>query len=163
MPLKNISICIHKCIYIYTCVHAHRGHIHIFEYIYRERERREVKRRERTKKDKNPHNTFENICVYKYKCIWVYTQVYMCRSNVKLGGFQSQLEAPYVSSHTKKKVVIQRNSLSVDDNIYAPTPGRLSTLTKELTATTRIMQSSSYELSTLVSGKAKCKQMKATT
>ena len=36
-------------------------------------------------------------------------------------------------------------------------------LVKELTAATRVMQSSSNELSTLVSGKAKCKQMKVTT
>ena len=42
-------------------------------------------------------------------------------------------------------------------------PEGLSTLAKELTATTRIMQNSSNELSTLISGKAKCKQMKATT
>ena len=47
---------------------------------------------------------------------------------------------------------MQRNSLSVDDNIYA-TPGGLRTLVKEFTAATRIMQSSSNELNTLVSGK----------
>ena len=35
------------------------------------------------------------------------------KSNVKLGGFRSQLQASYVSSH-----VIQRNSLPVDGNIY---------------------------------------------
>ena len=39
------------------------------------------------------------------------------KSNVKLGGFRSQLQAPYVPSHTEK-FVIQRNSLSVDDDIY---------------------------------------------
>ena len=39
---------------------------------------------------------------------------YDTKSNVKLGGFRSQLQASYVSCHT----VIQRNSLSVDDNIY---------------------------------------------
>ena len=39
------------------------------------------------------------------------------RHNVKLGGFRSQLEASKVSSHPER-VVIQRNSLSVDDNIY---------------------------------------------
>ena len=38
----------------------------------------------------------------------------------------------------------------------------LSTLAKELTAAARMMQSSSNELSTLVSGKAKYKQTKAT-
>ena len=53
-----------------------------------------------------------------------------------------------------RRVVIQRNSLSVDDNIYAP-PWELSTLAKEFTAATRMMQSSLNELSTLVSGKAK--------
>ena len=44
--------------------------------------------------------------------------------------------------------------VSADDDIYTP-PGGLNTLAKELTAATRIMQSSSNELSTLVSGKAK--------
>ena len=48
--------------------------------------------------------------------------------------------------------MLQQNSLSVDDNIYAP-PWGLSTMAKEFTAATRIMQSSSNELSTLVSGK----------
>ena len=42
----------------------------------------------------------------------------------------------------------------MDDNIYA-SPRGLCTLAKECTAATRIMQSSSNELSTLVSGKAK--------
>ena len=41
--------------------------------------------------------------------------------------------------------------LSVDDNTYA-TPRGLSTLAKEFTAVTRIMQSFSNELITLVSG-----------
>ena len=44
--------------------------------------------------------------------------------------------------------------------LYASLPG-LSTLAKELTAVTHEMQSSSYELSPLVSGKAKYKQVKA--
>ena len=44
-----------------------------------------------------------------------------------------------------------------------PKPRWLSNLAKEFTAATRIMQSSSNELSTPVSGKAKCKQTKATT
>ena len=39
----------------------------------------------------------------------------------------------------------------------------LSTLAKESMAATRLMQSSSNELSTLVSGKGNVKQMKATT
>ena len=50
--------------------------------------------------------------------------------------------------------MIQRNSLSVDDNIYAP-PRGLSTLAKEFTAATRIMPSSSNELSPLVSVRTK--------
>ena len=72
--------------------------------------------------------------------------------NVKLGGFQSQLQASYVSRHTEE--LLQLNRLSVDDNIYAP-PRGLRTLAKEFTAATRIMQSSLNDLSTLVSGKAK--------
>ena len=39
-------------------------------------------------------------------------------------------------------VLIERNSLSVDDNIYAP-PWGLSTLAKELSAAPSVMQSSS--------------------
>ena len=69
---------------------------------------------------------------------------YDTKSNVKLGGFRSKLQASYVSSHTE--VVIQRKSLSVDDHIYAPQSG-LSTLAKEFTAATRIIQRSSNELS----------------
>ena len=52
------------------------------------------------------------------------------------------------------RVVIHRNILSVDDKICAPSRG-LSTLVKEFTAATCIMQSSSNESSTLLSGKAK--------
>ena len=44
-----------------------------------------------------------------------------------------------------------------------PSGWRGHTLAKELTAATRIMQSSSCELSTLVSSKTQCKQAKATT
>ena len=40
----------------------------------------------------------------------------------------------------------------MDDNMYAP-PRGLNTLAKEFMVATRIMQSSSNELSTLVSGK----------
>ena len=47
---------------------------------------------------------------------------------------------------------IQRNSLSVDDNIYAP-PWGLRTLVKEFLAAASIMQSSSNELSNLVSSR----------
>ena len=50
----------------------------------------------------------------------------------------------------------------MDDNIYAPHTG-LSTLAKELTAATRVLQSSSNEPSTLVSSKEKCKPTKTTT
>ena len=61
---------------------------------------------------------------------------------------------------------MQRNGLSVEDNIYAtphhPTGG-LSTLEKELTAATRIMLSSPNELSTPISDCVKCKQTKVIT
>ena len=46
--------------------------------------------------------------------------------------------------------------------IYTLPPG-VSTLARELTATTHAMQSSLQEVSTLISSKAKCKQAKATT
>ena len=48
--------------------------------------------------------------------------------------------------------VIQQNSLSEGDNTYAP-PWGLSIVAKEFSADARMMQSSSNELSTLVSGK----------
>ena len=38
------------------------------------------------------------------------------KSKVKLGGFQSHLQASYVSSHTEE--LWYNESLSVDDNIY---------------------------------------------
>ena len=50
----------------------------------------------------------------------------------------------------------------MDDNIYAPFL-RVEHSGKELTASTRVMQSSSTELSTLVSDRKKCKQAKANT
>ena len=46
--------------------------------------------------------------------------------------------------------------------IYAPLRG-LSTTAKELMAASHVMQSSSYDLSILVSRKAKSKQMEVTT
>ena len=49
--------------------------------------------------------------------------------------------------------------MSVDYNLFVPLPG-LSTLAKELKATTRVLQSSSNELSTPVSDSVKCKQWK---
>ena len=45
--------------------------------------------------------------------------------------------------------ISERNSLSVDNNIYAP-PWGLSTLAKELSAAASVMQSSSKEMSTPV-------------
>ena len=45
----------------------------------------------------------------------------------------------------------------------SPSPRGLRTLAKELTAATCIMQSSFNELSSLISGKPKRKQTKATT
>ena len=63
-----------------------------------------------------------------------------------------------MSSHTEEL----RNSLSVDDNIYAlpPLGVGLSPLAKQLMAATRVMQSSSTELSTPASDGAKYKQTK---
>ena len=65
----------------------------------------------------------------------------------------------HTNTHTHWRVLIERNSLSVDDNIYAP-PWRLSSLAKELPAAASVMQSSSKELSTLVAVRVlkKCKQ-----
>ena len=54
------------------------------------------------------------------------------------------------------------NSLSVDDNIYAPSRV-LRNLAKELMTATRVVQSFSDELSTPVCGSAKYKQTKANT
>ena len=68
--------------------------------------------------------------------------------NLKLGGFWSQLEASCVSCYTEESWY--NETVSVNDNIYDPSRG-LSTLVKELTAATRVMQSSSNELSTLIS------------
>ena len=47
--------------------------------------------------------------------LWV--ERYDTKFNVNLGRFRSQLQASEVSS-PHLRVVIQRNSLSVDDNIY---------------------------------------------
>ena len=57
-----------------------------------------------------------------------------------------------VSSHTEE--LWYNETVCVWMTIHAPQRG-LSTLAKEFTAATRIMQRSSNELSTLVSGKAK--------
>ena len=53
---------------------------------------------------------------YTSSMTWL-AERYDIKSNVKLGGFRSQLRAAYVSSHIKV-VVIQRNSRSVNDYIY---------------------------------------------
>ena len=42
-----------------------------------------------------PYNSWVDIC-------WLMAEQYDTRSNVKLGGFQSQLEASYVSSYTEE-------------------------------------------------------------
>ena len=59
-------------------------------------------------------------------------------------------------------MVIQRNSLSGDDNIYiyiyAPFLRVLSNLAKELMITTRVKQSTTNESSISVSDSVKCKQ-----
>ena len=49
-------------------------------------------------------------------------------------------------------IYVYNETVCLDDNIYA-SPWELSILRKEFTAAARIMQSSSNELSTLVSGK----------
>ena len=43
-------------------------------------------------------------------------------SSIKLGGFQSQLEASCGSSHTEE-LLYNETSLSIDDNVYAHLPG----------------------------------------
>ena len=87
---------------------------------------------------------------------------YDTKSNVKLGRFQSHLEMSYVSRHTDE--LGYNETVSLRMTIYTPHPGGgMSNLVKELTAATRVMQSSFNELSTLVSGKAKYKQAKAAT
>ena len=60
-------------------------------------------------------------------------------------GFDPSFERPTCLATLKCS---DRTKLSADDNIYAP-PWGLSTLVKEFSATARIMQSSSKELSTL--------------
>ena len=84
---------------------------------------------------------------------------YDTKSNVKLGEFQSQLAC--VSSHTDG--LWNNETVCLWMTIYTLPSQGLSTLAKKVTAATRVMQSSSYELSILVSGKVKCKQSKATT
>ena len=79
----------------------------------------------------------------------------------KLGRFQAQFEASYLSSHTEE--MWYNETVCLWMTIYTLPSKGLSKLVKELTAATCVMQSSLYELSTLVSGKAKCKQTKATT
>ena len=74
-------------------------------------------------------------------------------SSMKLGGFRSQLEVSCVYNHTED--LWQRNSLWM--TIYTLPFRGLSTLVKELTAT-RVMQSSSNELSTPVYNGTKRKQ-----
>ena len=66
-----------------------------------------------------------------------------------------------MSSHTEE--LWYNETLCLWMTIYKLLTRGLSTLAKELIVDSRIMQSFSDELSTLVSGEAKCKQAKATT
>ena len=58
---------------------------------------------------------------------------------------------------------MKRRFLKICLSNYTLPPAGLSTFPKELTVATRVMQSSSNELSTPVSDSAKCKQMKLNT
>ena len=58
-----------------------------------------------------PYNSRADVC--RLLVEW-----YDTMSNVKLGGFQPQLEASYVSNQTEDLFVIQRNDLSVNDTMY---------------------------------------------
>ena len=101
------------------------------------------------------------------------------KSKIKLGGFRSQLQATYVSSHTEElwfnetvyllrererererersnKIATYFYVMNTFTKPVANAPPRgYSTLTKEFKAATRISRSSSIEQSTLLSGKAK--------
>ena len=74
-----------------------------------------------------------------FACVYIYIYIYI-----------------YINTNTFL------NTSHVYIYIRSPTRG-LSTLANELMAATHVMQSSSNELSPLVSGKAKCKQTKAIT
>ena len=75
------------------------------------------------------------------------------KSNVKVGRVSTQFQASYVSSHTEE--LWYNETVCLWMTIYIRSPWVLSTLAKEFAAATRIMQSSSNELSSLVSGNAK--------
>ena len=72
-----------------------------------------------------------------------------------------QLEASCVSGHTEE--LGYNKTVCLWMTIYTLPSRGLSTLAKELTAATHVMQNSSNELSNLVSDCAKCKQTKANT
>ena len=93
-----------------------------------------------------PYNSWAEV-------VHLLAEWYDIKSNIKLGGFQSQLQASYMSSHTEE--LRYNETVCLWMTIYTLPPRGLSTLVKEFTAATRMMQSSSNELSTLVSGKAK--------
>ena len=67
-----------------------------------------------------------------------------------------QFEAPCMSNHTE--VLWYNETVSLWMTIYTISYRGLSNLAKELSAVTRVMQSSFNELSTLVSDSKKCKQ-----
>ena len=54
--------------------------------------------------------------------------------------------------------LIQRNSLSVDDNTYDPLPRGWALCQRNITVANRVMQSSSNKLNSPVSNSVKCKQ-----
>ena len=79
------------------------------------------------------------------------------RADVKLTGFRSSLEAFCMSNYTDE--LWYNETVCLEMTIYTPTLRGLSTLSKELMGATRVMQSSSNELSAPVSVRVKCKQM----
>ena len=116
----------------------------------------------KTKQSTNqPTNQPTNGKWVLYYSAWNYLTV---RKEMSYGSFESvmyrlcvinKIFNTYTNTHTHTcthphwRVLIERNSLSVDDNIYATQWG-LSTLVKKFSAAASIMQSSSKELSTLV-------------
>ena len=74
-------------------------------------------------------------------------------SIVNLGRFWSQLSSSNVSSHTEE--LWYNETASQWMTIYMLSSQVLSTLAKELAAATRLMQSFSNELSSLLSDSAK--------
>ena len=99
-----MCVCVCVCVHIHTHTHTHtHTYIYIYIYIY--------------------------ICIYIYimpynsradEC-WLMAERYDSKSNAKLGGFQSQLEASYVSSHTEE--LWYKETVCLWMTISAPQPG----------------------------------------